>query len=1011
MSQIIASTYEIIEKIGAGGGGNVYLARHMRLDKKVVLKADKRRVTTRIELLRREVDVLKNLKHPHIPAVYDFFVENDTVYTVMDYVEGESLDKPLKRGEKFSQAQVIQWAVQLLDALRYLHTPNHGDPPRGFVHSDIKPANMMRQPDNSVCLIDFNIALALGEENIIGCSAGYASPEHYGLDFSTDIDTPFTYRTVTTGWKAPAEPAPEDGGKTEVLPVDDGTAVTVSLDREADERGETMTRVLEPEAAKAYHSQGTRPTGIGTASSVPSKRIVVPDVRSDIYSLGATLYHLLSGHRPARDAREVVPLSPKEFSPQVVGIIMKAMNPNPDLRYQTAEEMLFDFTHLRENDPRVKRMKLGQRIAGSVFAVLFAAGAASAFVGLKRMQTEESWLKLAEYSRNALAAGDSDAAVDYALQALPERTGSILQPPYTAQAQSALADALGVYDLYDGYKTNGVVNLPSAPLYLSIAPDGKTAVCIYAYEAAVVDTDTGRIMDTLPVVESALAEAEYIDNDRFLLAGAEGITAYDIRAGRILWTGRPATAIALSEDGKSAAAVYRDEESAVVYDVETGSVLHTVDFGGRHQKVTVNDVFANPNDNLFALNGDGSMLCVSFSDGSLQIYDLKDPEGDIILYEEDSGYIHFEGGFYQEYLAFSASNPSESVFSVIDTVRKEQTGGFDSVHPFSVQTDESGIYVQTENLLVRIHPVTGEQEPLVTTPEDILRFARSGGHTLITSEEKFMFYDSFANLMSSHDKEYGGDFVQIAEGTAMVGSMDSPVVRLMKYIDYPEAQVFAYDSSYMHDEARFSADLSTVMLFAFDQFRLYGMDGELIAQTDIPDMEQVYDQQYRRDEDGSSYLEVIYNDGTVRTYSAADGSLMEERTGDAPDPQMHEEFYTDSLRIESPLHGTPAAYDAKTGRKIRDLEEDAYLTYVTQVGDYIVAQYTTADSYYFGQLLNGQCEVLADLPYLCDIVGDELYFDYPTGNIRKTQIYGIEELIRMTGDFSQPEAQLESLAK
>ena len=97
MQQMIASTYEIIEKLGSGGGGTVYLARHLRLKKKVVLKADKRKLSVDQELLRREVDILKDLSHPHIPKVYDFFVEGEEVYTVMDYIEGESLDKALKR--------------------------------------------------------------------------------------------------------------------------------------------------------------------------------------------------------------------------------------------------------------------------------------------------------------------------------------------------------------------------------------------------------------------------------------------------------------------------------------------------------------------------------------------------------------------------------------------------------------------------------------------------------------------------------------------------------------------------------------------------------------------------------------------------------------------------------------------------------------------------------------------------------------------------------------------------
>ena len=161
MSQIIGSTYEIIGKLGAGGGGNVYLAWHLRLKKKVVLKIDKRRLSTRQDFLRREVDILKELNHPYIPKVYDFFVEGEAVYTVIEYIEGESLDKALKRGERFSQAQVVRWAVQLLDALSYLHSPVHGTPPKGYVHSDIKPANLMRTQDGNICLIDFNIALAL----------------------------------------------------------------------------------------------------------------------------------------------------------------------------------------------------------------------------------------------------------------------------------------------------------------------------------------------------------------------------------------------------------------------------------------------------------------------------------------------------------------------------------------------------------------------------------------------------------------------------------------------------------------------------------------------------------------------------------------------------------------------------------------------------------------------------------------------------------------------------------
>ena len=950
MSEIIASTYELMEKIGAGGGGVVYLAHHLRLNKRVILKADKRKITTRPDLLRREVDVLKDLSHPYIPQVYDFFVENEVVYTAMDYIEGESLDRPLKRGERYPQPLVIKWARQLLEALQYLHSPIHGDPPRGYVHSDIKPANLMRRPNNDICLIDFNIALALGEENVIGCSAGYASPEHYGLDFSTDEDT--------------KTKKPEAGGEggTRLMPGNSGSA-TVTMP------GNSM-------------------------SGTVRMKTILPDVRSDIYSVGATLYHLLGGVRPAGNAKEVVPLSEEEFSPQLVKILTKAMNPNPNLRYQTADEMLDALNHLHENDPRTRRFLRNRRISLSILSVFLLAGVAVSFTGLKRMQATERFLKLAEYAQNARAAGDLDAAIDYALQAIPGKTG-VLTPAYPAEAGKALTDALGVYDLSDGYKSHGTAELPAAPLCMKLSPDGRTACAVYAYTAAVFDTDTGEILAELPAEESALSDAEFLNPHVLIYAGKGSLQAYDIETGTVLWSGEPATSVSISGDGSRAAAVYKEETTAVVYDTADGRILYMVDFEGRHQKVTVNDSFADPNDNLFALNRDGTLLGVSFADGSLKVYDLEHPGGDLEIFDETSGYVHFEGGFYEKYFAFSASDGSGSVFAVVDTEEKVQTGGFESQGAaYSVQTDGGGIYVQSENLLVRIHPETGDQTPLVTTSEQILCYARSESHTLITSAEEFLFFDQNAGLTSRHEKEYESNFVQIAEGTALIGSSDSPVIRIMRYENYPEAELFSYDPLYEHDEARISADEKTVMLFSYNEFRLYAMDGTLLSETEIPDAAQVYDQQYIRDEEGSR-LEVIYNDGTVTAYSAADGTLLYEKKGEKPDKGMYEEFVTDTLRIESPLHGTPAAYDLKSGRLVRELEKDTYLTYVTQAGDYVVVQFVTADGYCYGQLLDSRCGVLAELPYLSDVVGDRLIFDYPTGDLRETRIYEIEELVEM----------------
>ena len=221
--------------------------------------------------------------------------------------------------------------------------------------------------------------------------------------------------------------------------------------------------------------------------------MIRPDVRSDIYSVGATLYHLLSGVCPSEKADETMPLSDRDFSPQVAAIINRAMRQDPNLRYQSAAEMLADLRGLRANDPRVRRRKLVRRIACAAFAVCFGTGIGCAFAGLKRMQTTDNWLKLAEYADNALQVGDTSAAIDYALQALPEQSG-LLVPAPLPQAQRALADALGVYDLEDTYQAHGSVALPSAPLSVRIAPDGSTAAVICSGTLVVVDTAAAEIL-------------------------------------------------------------------------------------------------------------------------------------------------------------------------------------------------------------------------------------------------------------------------------------------------------------------------------------------------------------------------------------------------------------------------------------------------------------------------------------------------------------------------------------
>lgn len=948
MGTIIAGTYEIERQIGAGGGGTVYLGQHLRLGKQVVLKADKRTLNTKPEVLRREVDALKNLSHTYIPQVYDFVSENETVYTVMDYIQGESLDKPLSRGERFEQSQVVKWACQLLEALQYLHS----QPPHGILHGDLKPANVMLTPQGDIRLIDFNIALALGEEGAVqvGFSRGYASPEHYGIDYRTS-----------------AQQAPE------------------SAETQIDDAAQTVL------------------TGESGQSAGGPVRL---DVRSDIYSLGATLYHLLSGVKPAQDAKAIVELDRSQASQAVADIIHKAMAPNPDLRYQTAEEMLDAFLHLRENDPRTRRFKRTRNLVAATLSVVCLAGAGMSFAGLQQMeraqaaaaqearqgQEEERASKQAlatiREAENAYQEGATLRATELAVWAM-ENPG-----PYAAQAQKALTDALGVYELSDRFRPSQFIDLPGQPLKVALSPQGGRAATLVDGQVRVFDAVSGEQTADLSAEYSALSDVLFSDEDTLLYAGLGGLRAYDLAQGKELWSAQTATAIALSADRSTVAAVYKNENGATVYDAATGAVVKGISFQDHYQPVPPNDRFADPEDSLFALSGDGSWLAVSLENGGLRLIPARGDGEEVELYESSS-FTHFEGGFFDHYFAFSATGPDNSVFAVVDLNTMEQTGGFQDQTPFHVQVDETGIYLSSNNLLIGLDPVSGEQTELAYTGSDITAFRVDGSLAVAaTADGGLAFFDQARPLAGQAD---GGpwEFLGLSDGVAVAADRDRQRLRLFTLETHPESQIALYDPSFDHSEARLAPDGKSVLLFRYDAFQIQSAQGEPIAQVSLPRPDQVYDQQYRR-EAGKGYLEVTYYDGQVLRYDGATGELVGQEQIAPPDASLYEEFFTDRYRVTSPLHGAPEAFLLSGGDAVADLTSEGYLTYVTQVGDYLITEYITADGERYGLLRDDAWAVLARLPQLCDITEDgTLVFDDGQGILRQSRIYSAQELVAL----------------
>lgn len=183
---LLNDRYRIQRVIGQGGMGTVYLAEHERLGTIVAVKevvgnakteAEKEQALKQVEI---EARLLVKLNHPNLPKVTDAFVENERCYIVMEYVEGVTLDTRFKEaGKPLDVAEVVDWALQIADVLAYLHSQ---DPP--IIFRDLKPANVMVQPDGSIRLIDFGIARRFqpgaSKDTALFGSVGYSPPEQFG---------------------------------------------------------------------------------------------------------------------------------------------------------------------------------------------------------------------------------------------------------------------------------------------------------------------------------------------------------------------------------------------------------------------------------------------------------------------------------------------------------------------------------------------------------------------------------------------------------------------------------------------------------------------------------------------------------------------------------------------------------------------------------------------------------------------------------------------------------------
>ncbi len=288
--------YRIVEKIGEGGMGEVFLAHDEHLGNNVALKVlPPDTDENRRGLFRKEAHALSKLNHPNIVTVLDFDTQQNLDFLVMEYVPGQALDERVREGA-LPEKEVIEIGVQLAEGLAAAHE-------QGIIHRDLKPGNLRLTKDNRLKILDFGLARSTLSFNSLASTVSAIGPANC----------------------------------------------------------------------------------CGTLPYMPSEQVLgqAADARTDIYSAGAVLYELYTGHPPFEEKlftalvddilhKAVVPPSHRRpgDSGRISAIILKCLEKSPEKRYQSAGDLARALRELARSEAAVKPAKAARGKRYGVAALL-----------------------------------------------------------------------------------------------------------------------------------------------------------------------------------------------------------------------------------------------------------------------------------------------------------------------------------------------------------------------------------------------------------------------------------------------------------------------------------------------------------------------------------------------------------------------------------------------------------------------------------------------------------------
>lgn len=198
--RLIGGRYYCTHKIGQGGMSEVYACMDRHIGKEWALKVISK-PSGNSSLINSEINLLKSLDYYMFPRIVDAFIYEDNYIIVSDYIKGQSFEDYIKKNGPLPIDKAVEYLQQLLDAIIYLH-----DRSPSILYLDMKPANIMLQPDGTVCLIDFGIARSILTKNLSFGSVGYSPPEQYvaGTNLNEKADVfalLMTFYSLITGDK------------------------------------------------------------------------------------------------------------------------------------------------------------------------------------------------------------------------------------------------------------------------------------------------------------------------------------------------------------------------------------------------------------------------------------------------------------------------------------------------------------------------------------------------------------------------------------------------------------------------------------------------------------------------------------------------------------------------------------------------------------------------------------------------------------------------------------------